>query len=267
MQEHYLNNEIYYRINEFKPDRKTLVFIHGVSGSSSAWLPYEKIFENKYNVLTYDIRGHGLSKKYPSYSDYEVKKFAEDLNNLISYLNLKKIVLISNSFGGLIHLEYLKMHGENVFANVFTSPEVYLNTGFSAKIFRPILSLFKIILKTLPFNPKPRGHVDYSKHKNSTDWDISRNLADMKNTGLRAHFYTLKQSMNVKQEYNLEKINVPTLIIHGEKDTMVPLKNALNFSKNITNSKFINIKNIDHNTVHNAVKEMTQAIESFVEKI
>jgi len=267
MKEYNLKNEIYYRTNEFQTNRKTLVFIHGVSGSSSAWIPYEKIFENKYNVLTYDIRGHGMSKKYPNYSDYEIKNFVGDLRDLVTYLDIPKFILISNSFGGLIHLEYLKLYRENIIANIFTSPEVYLNKGFLNKIFRTILILFKIILKILPFNSKPRGHVDYSKHINSTDWDIKRNLADMKNTGLHAHFYTLEQSMSPKQEYNLGKINVPTLIIHGEKDSMVSIKNAITFSKEIKNSQFIVIPNIDHNTVHNAVKKMSEAIESFVVKI
>ena len=63
----FVEKGIYYRINDFKPDRATLVLIHGASGSSSAWWPYEKMFENKYNMLTYDIRGHGMSKKYPNY--------------------------------------------------------------------------------------------------------------------------------------------------------------------------------------------------------
>src|SRR5437016_6254620 len=104
MQEHVLKEEIYYRTNFFKPDRLTLVFIHGVSGSSSAWLPYEKIFENKYNILTYDIRGHGKSKKFRSYHDYEIKHFANDLHELVTYLRIEKMVLISNSFGALIAL-------------------------------------------------------------------------------------------------------------------------------------------------------------------
>ena len=102
MKEHIFDDRIYYRTNEFKPDRLTLVFSHGVSGSSSAWIPYEKIFENKYNILFYDIRGHGKSKKYPNYSDYEIKNFAEDLHDLITHLKIKKFILISNSFAGLI---------------------------------------------------------------------------------------------------------------------------------------------------------------------
>jgi len=91
MQEYIWEDRIYYETNEFKPDRLTLVFVHGVSGSSSAWLPYEKIFENKYNILTYDIRGHGKSKKYPNYSDYEIKNFAEDLHDLISFLKRNQL--------------------------------------------------------------------------------------------------------------------------------------------------------------------------------
>jgi pimeloyl-ACP methyl ester carboxylesterase len=267
MQEYFLEKDrIYYRKNEWKPDRLTLVFAHGVSGSSSAWLPYEKIFTDKYNVLTYDIRGHGMSKKYSNYKDYEIKNFMEDLHDLITYLEVEKFILISNSFAGLVHLEYLKKYRENILANVFTSPGIYLDKEFSAKIFRPVSKIITSILSFLPFNPKPRGHVDYSKHPNSTDWDIKRNLADMRNTGLRAHFYTLRRTFIPGQEYGLEKINVPTLIIHGEKDSMVPMKNVIRMNREIKNSEFISIPKVDHNTVHNGVKVMSQAIESFIEK-
>lgn len=270
MQEHYFENKIYYRTNDFKPDRLTLVFIHGVSGSSSAWWPYEKIFnekyQNKYNILTYDLRGHGMSRKFPEYSDYKVKNFANDLHELVTYLNIPKFILITNSFGTLVGLEYLKLWRETVIANVFTSPEIYLNEGLKAKIARVIFGTLTSIATFLPFNPKPRGHVDYSKHKGATDWNMKRNWADMRNTGLRADFYTLRQSLNPNQEYSLKEINVPTLIIHGEKDSMVPMENAIRMSREIKNSEFKSIPNIDHNTAHNAVKEMSQDIEFFIKK-
>jgi pimeloyl-ACP methyl ester carboxylesterase len=264
--ENYLKSEIYYRANEFKQNRLTLVFIHGVSGSSSAWLPYEKILENKYNILTYDIRGHGMSKKFPHYSDYEIKNFAEDLHALRSHLNIPKFILISNSFGGLIALEYLKSHRESVIANIFTSPEVYLNNNLMTKVTRQVINILIGIIRILPFNPKPRGHVDYKKYIGSTDWSMGRNFADMKNTGLHAHFFSLGQSFISDRGYALEKIEIPTLIIHGEKDSMVPLKNAITMSKKIKNSEFRSVPNVDHNTAHNAVKEMSEAIESFIEK-
>jgi pimeloyl-ACP methyl ester carboxylesterase len=266
MNEHFFEDRIYYRTNEFLPGRPTLVFAHGVSGSSSAWLPYEKIFENKYNILTHDIRGHGLSKKYPRYEDYEIKKFAGDLHDLVSGLHISKFVLISNSFAGLVHLEYLKMHSDTVAANIFTSPEIYLCDGFLAKILRPVFAVLTDIIGLLSFDPKPRGHVDYKNYPNSTDWSIGRNLADMRNTGLRAHFYTLRQSVAAGQKYEPEKISVPTLVIHGRKDTMVPMKNAIALSEKISGAEFVGLSGIDHNTVHNAVLEMSAATETFIEK-
>ena len=265
MQEHLFEDRIYYRTNVFKPNRLTLVFVHGLVGSSSAWLPYEKIFENEYNILTYDIRGHGKSKKYLNYQDYEITEFANDLHNLTFYLNISKFILISHSFAGLIALEYIKLFRETVIATVFLSPIIYLNENLSAKIFRPILKVLSIIT-ILPFNPKPRGHVDYNKHINSKDWDINRNLADMKNTTLRVHFNCLRKSLILKQEYFLEKINVPTLIVHGEKDTMAPVKNSITMSKKIENSELVIIPNTDHIIVLNNVKKVSELIESFIEK-
>lgn len=266
MQEYIFEDRIYYRMNDFKHGRLTLVFAHGVSGSSSAYLPYEKIFENKYNLLFYDIRGHGMSKKYPRYEDYEIKNFAHDLHDLISSLNISKFILISNSFAGLMHLEYLKLWREAIIANVFTSPEIYLHEGLLGRMMRLIFKVLTAAVSFLPFNPKPRGHVDYRPYQNTGDWNIKRNLADMRNTGLHAHFYTLRQSLMPEQKYSLEKINVPTLILHGEKDSMVPLKNVIKMSEKIKNTEFAIIPKVNHNTARDAVKEISEAIESFIEK-
>lgn len=266
MQEHYFDNSrIYYRTNEFKLDRITLVFTHGVSGSCSAWLPYEKIFENKYNILTYDIRGHGMSKKYPNYEDYEIKNFVNDFHDLLTHLHISKFVMISSSFATLIAREYLKQYRDTVTAIIFTSTEDFEDGAFKLKILRPIFKVLTNIIKFLPFDPKPRGHVDYSKIKNS-DWSIERNYADLNNTGIHSEFYTLRQSFLPGQEYSLEKINVPTLVIHGEKDSLVPLRNAIAFSKKIKNVEFASFPKFDHDIHHNGVKEMSETIENFLEK-
>lgn len=266
MQENYFNNKTYYKKNNFKAGRLTLVFVHGVSGSSSAWLPYEKKFAEKYNVLFYDIRGHGKSKKFPKYSDYEMKNFANDLHELVTFLNIDKFILITNSLAALIATEYIKQHRESVIATVFTSPEIYLTEPPIIKFSQPALKILTGLISMLPFSLKPRGHVDYTKHTGSTDWDIKRNLADIRNTGLRAHFFSLQHSIEYKHP-EFEKINVPTLIIHGELDSMVPVSNSKAISEIIPGSTFVVIKNVDHNTVHNGVREMSQAIEYFIENL
>jgi pimeloyl-ACP methyl ester carboxylesterase len=267
MQEHYLDNDrIYYRTNEFKPGRLTLVFVHGVSGSSSAWLNYEPTFENKYNILLYDIRGHGMSKKYPKYADYAIENFTNDLEELLKYLQIKKFILITNSFGGIVGLKYIERHQDNLLGNIMTSPEIFLNEGTMGKIIRPFFWLITQIASILPSNLKPRGHVDYSKYINVSELDIGRNWADMRNTGLRAHLYTLRHSFKKKQEYNLQNIHIPTLIIHGEKDGMVPVKNVLSLKEKIPNAEIVIIPNATHDSARNNSKEISEAIEAFIDK-
>ena len=185
--------------------------------------------------------------------------------NYLHTFNISKFILLSSSFATLIAREYLKKYRETVSALIFTSTEDFEEGAFQLKIIRPALKVATNILKFLPFNPKPRGHVDYSKIKNS-DWSIQRNFADTRNTGLHSQFYAIRQSFIPGQDYALEKINIPTLIIHGEKDSIVPIRNARAFAKKIKNSEFVSIPNYDHDIHHNAVKIMSESIETFLEK-
>jgi pimeloyl-ACP methyl ester carboxylesterase len=266
MKESYWKDKgIYYRTSEFKKERLTLIFIHGLTGSSSSWSSYEKIFEKKYNLLTFDIRGHGKSKKPSSYSNYEMKHFASDIHDLVLYLNISKFILISHSMGTLIALEYIKLYREDVLANILFSPVLGMEKDFSGKILRPILALSKIF-SLFPFKPKPGIHINYNKFLNTTDWDIKRIYTDSRNTTLRIHLYCLRQTMILEQEYFLEQIKIPTLIVHGIKDTMASVKNSIILSKKIKNSEIILMPNSGHFFVLNNVKEMSQFIELFIEK-
>ena len=85
MKESFFDNRIYYRTNDWKSDRTTIVFVHGVCGSSSAFWEFEKKLGEKYNILAYDLRGHGLSKRYREYSDYKIENFSKDLLELVNY--------------------------------------------------------------------------------------------------------------------------------------------------------------------------------------
>ena len=78
-----------YRSNNIEEGRKTLVFVHGLSGSSSAWYPYEEKFENAYNILTFDLRGHGMSKKQFFYSSYTPELMATDLVALLKHVGIE----------------------------------------------------------------------------------------------------------------------------------------------------------------------------------
>ncbi|MFA5841878.1 MAG: alpha/beta hydrolase [Candidatus Paceibacterota bacterium] len=266
MKESFLKERgIYYRINDFEPTRPTLVFVHGLSGSSSAWFPYEKIFQTKYNILSYDLRGHGKSAKPPKYGDYCLDNFADDLACLVASQKIENCVLISHSFGTLISLLFLSKYPNRVRAAVFLSPSFAVSKRKLAKATRPFLSLVNL-LRPFPFHPKTGKHIDYSLYPNSGDWNIPRMIADVGNTTLRVYLYCTKQSYGFDQENFLQKINIPVLLIHGKKDTIFPADNSVFMSQKIKGSEIILIPNADHIIALNNVKEITEATRDFVEK-
>ena len=85
---------ISYRSNAFDLNRKTLIFIHGLGAACSIWRPFEQLLEGDFNVLTYDLRGHGLSKKYGRYADYDLECLATDLHRLLETLGIRSCTLV-----------------------------------------------------------------------------------------------------------------------------------------------------------------------------
>jgi len=85
MKEFFLGKKerIYYRKNTFKSNLQTIVFIHGLSGSSSAWHPYEKRLEKSVNILSIDLRGHGRSFRPKRLEDHSIDHFSKDVYKII----------------------------------------------------------------------------------------------------------------------------------------------------------------------------------------
>lgn len=255
---------IYYRMNEFKQERQTIIFVHGVSGSSSAWLPYEKDLESTYNILSFDLRGHGKSEKRQTYEEYKIEDFVEDLRSLIEYLQIGTFVFVGHSMGCFVVLAYLQKYQEKVSKVVLLAPNFSGNKMLSAKMLIPLISVGASLFEKIPFLPKRGKHIDYSKYPNSSDWSIPRTIADMRNTTLRSYLYTTKHWYNFDVEDFLEKIQIPTLIIHGKKDTIFPMKYGVFMASKIPGAKIVLLPGADHIIALNNVKEILKEIKNFM---
>lgn len=260
----FAQKKLYYRMNEFIAVRPTLVFVHGLSGSSSAWLLYEKELQNVCNILSFDLRGHGKSEKPRAYSEYRIEKFAEDLDELVEFLHLKDFVLISHSFGCFVALAYLRKRQEKVLKAIFLAPNFSTKGMMGAKIISPFLSVGISLAKYFPFSARARGHVDYTRHSKSGDWNIRRMFADIRNTGLRAYLYATRQSYDFDGEDLLGKITIPTLIVHGKKDTIFPVRYGVLMAGKIKGSKLVLLEDADHVLVLNKREAVLAEIKSFV---
>jgi len=254
-------NGIYYRVNDFKPQRQTLVFIHGLIGSSSTWFRYEKRFENEFNILTFDLRGHGMSKKYPKEQDYTIKNFSKDIYELINELSIKRFVLITHSFGTSVALEFLREHANLVTSAIFFNP-VYKKKMLPLFIF--FVSWLMPLAQLLP--PRKGGHVDYSQFINTGDFNMRRIFADIFNTTLPIYIYCLKQIAQNQDSNIWTKFSLPVFVVHGKKDKISPVANGMKIAQMIPGAKVEILENANHLTIFNNFDEVSEAIERFVSR-
>ena len=257
---------IYYRINDFKPDRKTIVFVHGLSGSSSAWFLYENDLKSTFNILSFDLRGHGKSEKPHLYEDYKIDDFADDLFELTEYLKIQNFILIGHSLGSLIVLAFLKKHQDKVAKTIFLAPNFSVKKMLGARIVNPFVSAGVSLFKRIPFSGGKGKHIDYSHYPNSGDWNIPRMIADISNTTLRVYLYATKQTYAFDGENFLAKISTPTLIIHGKKDTIFPVRYGALMASKIPGAELVLLEDADHILVLNKHEEIMREILNFINK-
>jgi pimeloyl-ACP methyl ester carboxylesterase len=265
MEEKYLN-KIYYRGKKFKVNLKTIIFIHGLSGSSSAWLPYEKIFEKKFNILSLDLRGHGKSFRPSRLKEYDINLFTEDIYKIVKKEKIKNFVIVSHSFGNLIALNFARKYENLMNGLILISVDAAPGKRFASKAISPFLSVARLICH-LPVFGKKSGHVDYGKHVQTGDWNIKRSFADISNTGLKSFVYSTISGNKSDMRTHISKIKIPVLIIHGGRDTIFPINRGENVHKLIKKSKFIVFENSDHIIVLNAVKKLSNEIKKFMKSL
>ncbi|MFA5997289.1 MAG: alpha/beta hydrolase [Candidatus Paceibacterota bacterium] len=265
MKEHIFEPKgIYYRTNEFRDGRPTIVFMHGLSGHSGAWLPYEEFLGNNYNILTFDLRGHGLSQKFATYHAYKIASFADDLFELVQLLNIGKFTLITHSFGCLIALEFAKHHQVMLGKLVLMSPSFSVDRPI-ARLVKPLLTMSRV-LELLPFRASLGSHFDYLPHQGARDWNIPMTLSDVRNTGLRAYLFASRQAFEANYEDILGNIEIPVLLIHGRKDSIFPIQNSFTMEKIMPQARMVILEDGDHIIIVNTsyFQRIKDAIVDFV---
>jgi pimeloyl-ACP methyl ester carboxylesterase len=106
------------------PDGAPVVFLHGVSGSSTtyAWLPDEIVGGRR--VVRLDLRGHGESERAPG--TYVVATYAEDVAEVLRSQVGRPAVIVGHSLGGVVAWTLAQRHPELVLAAFLEDPPLYM---------------------------------------------------------------------------------------------------------------------------------------------
>lgn len=249
---------IAYRTSDIDHTRKTLFLVHGLSGSLSAWEPYEELFAG-YNILEIDLRGHGCSLR-PKRSGYRMREFVEDIRALLAHLDIRHVTLVSHSFGTLVAMEFARAHPESV------ERQIYLAPAYKTDRFRISVALSNVAaFLSLKFSRTQKcARTDYTTFTPARDYDFRRIGTDIYNMGLRP--YLLCMQLVFAEVYTNEwaGVSAPTLIIHGTDDSIVPVGHARMLKEALPQATLVEFEGANHILILNNVDAVAERIKQFV---
>ncbi len=222
-----------------------VVFSHGWPLNSDSWQSQMMFLaSNGYRCIAHDRRGHGRSSQ--PWSGNEMDTYADDLSELIETLGLKGAVLIGFSAGGGEVARYIGRHGTKRVAKaalISAVPPLMLKTpanpgGLPMEVFDKIRlgstgdrSQLYRDLASGPFFGANRPGAKVSQGMIDSFW-----LQGMQ-AGHKSTFDCIKAFSETDFTDDLKKFDVPTLIIHGDDDQIVPIgAAALRSSKLVKNA-------------------------------
>ena len=227
---------------------QTVVFSHGWPLDSDSWESQMLFLSSQgYRTVAHDRRGHGRSSQ--PWNGNDMDTYADDLATVIETLDLKNVVLVGFSTGGGEVARYIGRHGTKRVAKaalISAVPPLMLKTaanpgGLPIEVFDGLraaqLANRSQFYKDVPSGPffgfnrpgaKPsQGLID--------SWWAQGMLGGHKNT-----YDSIKAFSETDFTEDLKKFDVPTLIIHGDDDQIVPIGAAgLASAKLVKNNKLI----------------------------
>ncbi|WP_162140086.1 alpha/beta fold hydrolase [Haploplasma axanthum] len=245
-------NDIFINVNEFVPNDNvkdvTIIITHGIAEYSKYYEYAAKFFQNKgFNVLTYDLRGHGKSFGKRGYVD-SYKDFLSDLNELILYAKkkTKKVFLVGHSLGGVITNTYAAKYGNVDGVIISAAPSDFYK------------SLRKI--RFLPYNllmKNKKIFTNFYDKRLTTVNNYEKDILDLDYYYLKLPAEVMIRGMRVLKK-NFKNYRVPLLVIHSKKDPIVSYDNSQNtYNKAATKDKEIILyENSYHNLFNDIEKDL-----------
>jgi len=207
-----------------------VVFSHGWPLSADAWEDQMVFLASRgYRCIAHDRRGHGRSSQ--PWNGNDMDTYADDLAALVETLDLKNAIHVGHSTGGGEVARYIGRHGTKRVAKaalIGAITPLMLRTaanpgglsidvfdGLRASVLADRSQFFKDL--SVPFYGANRPDAKVSQGLRESFW-----LQGMQ-AGFKNVFDCIKAFSETDQTEDLRKLNVPTLLIHGDDDQIVPI--------------------------------------------
>ena len=243
-----------------------VILVHGHTEDLHTWNNVAKKLVEKFRVIRYDLRRHGLTGPAPD-NEYKLESYVSDLSMLIQYLELDNFVLVGHSMGGRISLKYAIENPESVNGLVLISasgapPKEKTAKPMALRLMKN--SLGRALIRRMWSRKMAKSSLEDMVFDSSliTDeeidrmWDFSRYPGSMD-----AMFKEFSETWEDFEATEINEFSKNTLLIWGEEDTICSISMGEWYDSQLPNSRLIRLQNIGHNPQfecpHKCLEEIT----------
>jgi pimeloyl-ACP methyl ester carboxylesterase len=225
---------------------QSLVFVNGLQQSMAMWHSFVRRFGRSYRIVIFDFPNHGKGRIISGSDDVSVDEQVEILDAVTNTASITdQLTICSASWGGVIAAIYAIRHPGKVQRLILAS----MGTRANDKMIEMITAGFGIaledrvqiadaIIKTFGDNLPP-----------SMKRKIFLQFEQMSQTGLEAfqrHGLFVLSVRELANAVDVSEIKCKTIVVHGEKDTIVDAQDAVFLASQIPNAEFRNIPGVGH---------------------
>jgi pimeloyl-ACP methyl ester carboxylesterase len=208
--------------------KRTVVFLHGLGSYLKFWQYQLDLFARRgYRVIAIDMLGYGKSDK-PASFPYTMPSMARVVRSVLTQLDIKKPVLVGHSMGGQVALSFALSYPKELAALVLTAPAGFEEFGDGEK--RWLTRVFTVPLVAGAGEYDVWGSIRYNnfyRWRDEFNWLVEERVRTGKNAQFGSYAYANVKSVRglAHNEYvrkNLDKVRAATLIVHGDRDRLIP---------------------------------------------
>ncbi|MGM0413578.1 MAG: alpha/beta fold hydrolase [Bacillota bacterium] len=238
-----------------------VLILNGIMMSTASWADFVPVYtENNYRVLRVDFRDQGLSDSYPE--DYSIEIHVRDIIQLLDHLEVEKVIPVGISYGAMVAMlmaiEYPERIKSMVLANTVARVTPYLKAASQAwQEAADLKDGRKFFRLAMPFI-----YSDYF-YKHNQEFLASREeiLADVLDEKWLTRFNRLAESSyDFDIEDRLTEIEMPVLLVAGERDILTPLEKMKEVASKISDSRLITINDAGHASCYEKMAEFNTAV-------
>lgn len=228
-----------------------LLFLHGWKGKSRTWEANMEGLLDVYKCLALDLPGFGESDSPKE--TWGVSEYSEFVNSFVNTLKWKQFVLVGKSFGGRVAIKYAVENPERLRALVLVSAAGIEEKTYTTKMKILAAKTGKLITRVLPESFQEEVQMAYYKMFKISP-ERSKVLSEIK-----------KKVTSEGLKGLLGRIEVPTLVIWGSEDGVLPVRYAYQMAESIPGAKLKIIDGAGHDAHSTHAEEFNKFLQEFVQ--